>query len=368
MNLNYFLCLLATILVPVVAWGQQNGKLQIHYMSVGQGDGALLISPQGETVLFDSGILGGEDKPISYLQQLGITTIDYHITSHYHADHIGSVVEVLDAFPLQKKAIDRGGYYKSQIFTNYVNFVGSKRMTAIEGSSITLDAGTANPVRIRMVALNGNGVAGAKDENDFSLVCLVQFGQFDAVFGGDLSGEKTSKYRDIETSVAPKVGQVEVYKVNHHGSAHSSNKSWLDTIKPKIGVISCGPNTYPLPTAICLERLHDANVATYWTHLGGGGVTPVAGKDKIGGNIIIESAPGETTFTVTYSGNSVDTYSVWNPLVVAGSSANGQFAWSKRSGVYHFAGCSYVANISPSNLETGTTPPSGKQLHAGCPR
>ena len=33
-----------------------NGKLQIHFMNVGQGDGAILISPEGETVLFDNGV------------------------------------------------------------------------------------------------------------------------------------------------------------------------------------------------------------------------------------------------------------------------------------------------------------------------
>lgn len=335
-------------------------------MSVGQGDGALLISPLGETVLFDSGDRGQSDKPISYLQQLGITKIDYHIASHYHDDHIGSVVEVLDAFPLQKKAYDRGGFYKSKVFTNYMNFVGSKRTTAIEGSSITLDAGSDSPVKIRIVALNGNGVTGAKDENDLSLVCLVQFGQFDAVFGGDLSGKKTSSYKDIETSVAPKVGQVEVYKVNHHGSDHSSNQNWLDTLKPKIGVISCGPNNYPLPTASCLQRLHSVSMVTYWTDLGGGAVMPVAGRDKIGGNIIVEIAPSDTTFTVTYFGNSVDTHEVWNPIPAIGGT--GQFAWSKRSSVYHFSNCTYVSNISSSNLETGTTMPAHKQLHSGCPK
>jgi competence protein ComEC len=358
------LCLIAALVLPFVIQGQENGKLQIHYMSIGQGDGALLVSPLGETVLFDSGDRGKHDLPISYLQQLGVTKIDYHIASHYHDDHIGSAVQVLDAFPLQKKAIDRGGFYKTQTFTNYMEFVGSKRTTAIEGSSITLDAGTAHPVSIRFIALNGNGVAAAKDENDLSLVCLVQFGQFDAVFGGDLSGKKTSKYKDIETSVAPKVGQVEVYKVNHRGSAHSSNENWLDAIKPRIGIISCGPNTYPLPAPSSLQRLHNANVITYWTHLGSGAVTPVAGRDKIGGNIIVEVGRGETTFTVTYAGTNSDTYSVWNPAITP----SGGFAWSRRSDVYHFEGCQYVSNISPPNLDSGATPPLSKRLHVGCPK
>jgi len=61
-------------------------------MDVGQGDGAVLISPRGQIVLFDA----GEDmkkrdctKPASYLDQLGVTHIDYLFVSHYHFDHIG---------------------------------------------------------------------------------------------------------------------------------------------------------------------------------------------------------------------------------------------------------------------------------------
>src|SRR2546430_10171641 len=52
----------------------------------GQGMGALLISPSGETVLFDDGNVKDCDKPVSYLQQLGVTKIDYHVTSHYHSE------------------------------------------------------------------------------------------------------------------------------------------------------------------------------------------------------------------------------------------------------------------------------------------
>jgi beta-lactamase superfamily II metal-dependent hydrolase len=37
------------------AAGQANGSLQIHHMDVGQGDGAILISPGGQVVLFDAG-------------------------------------------------------------------------------------------------------------------------------------------------------------------------------------------------------------------------------------------------------------------------------------------------------------------------
>src|SRR5438046_2424788 len=89
------LCLLLLVLTFASAFGQANGKLQLHFMDVGQGEGAVLVSPQGEVVLFDNGVRGNCDKPLSYLQQLGVTKIDYHIASHYHDDHIGCTREVL---------------------------------------------------------------------------------------------------------------------------------------------------------------------------------------------------------------------------------------------------------------------------------
>ncbi len=50
-----------------------NGKLQIHHINVGQGDGILLISPLGETALFDDGDYGDCSGIKTYLQGLGIT-------------------------------------------------------------------------------------------------------------------------------------------------------------------------------------------------------------------------------------------------------------------------------------------------------
>src|ERR1051325_8161031 len=79
------LILLSTSLA---AFAQANGKLQIHFMSVGNGDGAVLISPLGEVVFFDAAF-NNCDRPAGYLRNIGITRIDYLIVSHYHLDHIG---------------------------------------------------------------------------------------------------------------------------------------------------------------------------------------------------------------------------------------------------------------------------------------
>jgi competence protein ComEC len=156
------------ILLPGLAFGQANGKLQIHFMDVGQGDGAVIISPLGESVLIDNGGLNQCGKPLAYLQQLGLTRIDYHIASHYHADHIGCTTQVLSLLPLTGFAYDRGGSYTTATYQNYVATVGDKRRTATAGASIVLDAQSATPVMLRFVAMNGNGLP-TSDENDLSL-------------------------------------------------------------------------------------------------------------------------------------------------------------------------------------------------------
>jgi beta-lactamase superfamily II metal-dependent hydrolase len=309
-----FCCVFVVIVLLSVlgAFGQANGNLQLHFIDVGQGDGALLVSPLGETILFDDGTTDDCSKPVDYLTNLGVTQIDYHIASHYHSDHIGCAAQVLGRFPLVNAAYDRGGSYSTKVFENYLSAVGSKRETAIEGMVITLDSGSRNPVTVRIAALNGNGIA-TTNENDLSIVAVIEFGNFDAVMGGDLSGFNTGSYEDIETSVAPKVGQVEVYKVNHNCSQYSSNPTWLETIHPKIGIINVGDgNSYGHPTEECLERLHNSGIKTYWTEEGAG--TPEADLDVIAGNAVVQVEPSAQNFTVSYGEDRTDEYPLWESV------------------------------------------------------
>ena len=84
------------------------------------------------------------------------------------------------------------------------------------------------------------------NENDFCLCLRIVFGKFVYVACGDLSGReiqfetKTNIYHNVESAVAPMIGEVDVYHVNHHGSRTSTNKKWCKTLKPTVAVSSCG--------------------------------------------------------------------------------------------------------------------------------
>ena len=306
-----FATVVLACLLPTSALALGNGKLQIHHIDVGQGDGTLLISPLGQTVLFDDGVYTNCTNIKNYLSGLGITTVDYHILSHYHSDHLGCIDDLAAiGITIGTTGFDRGSSYSSASYTAYVNTLGAKRVTMAKNQVVTLDAGAANPVTIRCIDLNGAGVysPSGSDENAKSLVAKVTYGAFDEVIGGDLTGDPASG-NDVETTVGPEVGDVEVYKVHHHGSRYSSNDNWLGATTPEVGIIQCGDgNTYGHPTLDALTRLHNHGVHTYWNETGAG-ATPNPTWDKVAhGTIVIQADPGASaTYTVSGPGFN-DTY------------------------------------------------------------
>ena len=191
------------------------------------------------------------------------------------------------------------------MYTAYVNTLGAKRTTIAKNQIITLDAGAANPVYIKCVDLNGAGVYSGTDENALSTVYKVSYGAFDEALGGDLSGGSSS---NVEAAVGPEMGDVEVYKVHHHGSATSTTTGWLNATTPEVGIISVGNgNSYGHPTSTALTNLHNKGVHTYWTETGAG-VAPNGSWDKVGGTIVVQANPASgAAYTVAGSGFT-DTY------------------------------------------------------------
>ncbi|MEO5617041.1 MAG: hypothetical protein ABIS67_04665 [Candidatus Eisenbacteria bacterium] len=297
---------LVALLVPAAALAQANGKLQIHHVKIGQGDGILLISPLGQKALFDDGVYTDCTEIKNYISGLGITTIDYHFTSHYHADHIGCIDDLAAiGITIGTTGYDRGSSYSSATYTNYVNTLGSKRATMAKNQVVTLDAGAANPVYLKCVDLNGAGVysPSGSDENAKSMVMKVSYGSFDEVIAGDLTGDAAGG-NDVETTVGPEVGDVEVYKVHHHGSRYSSNSNFLNAITAEVGIIQVGTgNTYGHPTADALNRMHAVNIKTYWTETGAGATPNPTWDTAANGTIVVQADPGSSQgYTVSGPG------------------------------------------------------------------
>jgi competence protein ComEC len=176
-----------------------------------------------------------------------------------------------------------------------------------------LDETSPTPVEIEVYAVNANGMA-TTNENALSLAVRIDYGSFRAEMGGDLNGDDTDGYIDVETGVAGAVGKLDVYKAHHHCSSHSSNDVWLAQTKPTIAIISAGDgNTYGHPTDDCLKRLHNAGTETYWTELGNG-ATPVPGWDTVSGTTVVSVDIAAMQYTVAH-GTKTEPYAIGGPSI-----------------------------------------------------
>ncbi|MBQ1516066.1 MAG: hypothetical protein IIZ51_09475, partial [Lachnospiraceae bacterium] len=100
------------------------------------------------------------------------------------------------------------------------------------------------------------------DENDTSLVLLLEYGEFSALFTGDLGAEREPEVLEM----LPGDGGLDVLKTAHHGSAYSTGAEFLAALRPELAVISCGAeNPYGHPSAETMARLEEAGARTVVT-------------------------------------------------------------------------------------------------------
>jgi len=116
----------------------QFSELIISYLDVGQGDSTFIQLPNGETILIDAGNKGDGSDIIGYIQGTGTDTLDYVIATHPHADHIGSMAEVIGAFNVKNEYMPKKEH-TSKAFENLLDTIEEKGLaiqTAKAGKTV----------------------------------------------------------------------------------------------------------------------------------------------------------------------------------------------------------------------------------------
>src|SRR5215207_11010528 len=104
------LCLVALLLAPFGTALAQPRNLEIYWVDVEGGAATLIVSPSGESLLFDAGWeVGDRDakRIFAAAQQAGLKKIDHFVLSHFHADHAGGIVALAKLIPIGR-CFDRG--------------------------------------------------------------------------------------------------------------------------------------------------------------------------------------------------------------------------------------------------------------------
>jgi putative cell wall-binding protein/beta-lactamase superfamily II metal-dependent hydrolase len=272
------------------------GDLTVMQLAVGQNEAALFEGPCGEAAILDAGD-GSADEISGGLSRLGATSVAWLATSHYHSDHIGDVVDLQVEIPV---VYDRGGGaagYASATYDAYYSYAQARQHIAVDiGDQLTLCTG-ADQVTFTVMSAGTDGTAAdgvaVTDENDKSLCFLVEYGDFDMATCGDINGSDEGDRADVESAVADQLGDVEVLKVNHHGSAYSSNTTFVQTVQPNVSIISVGKNTYGHPDPGAVSRLDQAGDVFTTNNPNDGSV--------VDGDVTVTTS-GTSSFTVHTSG------------------------------------------------------------------
>lgn len=284
-------CITVDSPAPLVKDAPPEKLLEIHVINVDQGDCFLIVTPSDKYILVDGGNNGkGIRYILPYLAEMNVLFLDYIVASHYDADHIGGLDEVVNGLGgssfIKNACYDHGGSFSTFTFADYISAIGNKRETLSAGSLLDIGDG----VKIKCIASNGNIPSGKAysgiDENALSVVFILEFIDFQMYFGGD------SNYL-IEPFLAPYAGDVDVYKVSHHGAGNCSCQDLLDYLKPEVSVIPVGDgNIYHHPDPGTISRLVNMNSYIYQTETGI--APPPPGKGEVSGGDMIISTDGHS--------------------------------------------------------------------------
>ncbi|SNZ15252.1 competence protein ComEC [Natronoarchaeum philippinense] len=241
-----------------------DGEVEVHVLNVGQGSSTLIVGPEGDTTLIDSGDWtdDGEDV-IAYLEAQGISRIDHLLTSHPDADHIGGHAAVIEHFETERDGI--GAVYDPGITSTSATY--DSYLDAIEEHDVPLyesragDSLNMSGVTVQLLAPPEPYLAGG-DRNENSLVVHVQFGASSFLLPGD--GEAASE-QYLQATYGDDLNST-ILAAGHHGSYSSTSEAFLETVSPKAVVISSGYDSqYGHPHEEVLTRLADRSIPTVWT-------------------------------------------------------------------------------------------------------
>ena len=226
------------------------GNLEVDYIDVGQAD-SILVRNEDQTMLIDAGTNEQGKTVVEYLNNLGVTKIDYLIGTHPHEDHIGGLDDVIKNFEI-------GSIYMPKIETTTKTF--EDVLDAIEEKGLTV----TEPKKDDVFKVGGaictimtDPILDKDNLNLSSIIIRLEYGKNSFLFMGDAETENE------ETITWPKT---DVLKVGHHGSNTSTSEEFLNQVQPKYSVIMVGKdNSYGLPKQETIDKLKNIGSTVYRT-------------------------------------------------------------------------------------------------------
>jgi len=223
--------------------GNQEKKLEVTFLDVGQGDATFIESPTGTQVLIDGGkgstVLGKLEEVMGFFDR----DIDMIVATHPDMDHVEGLVDVLNRYDVETVLLTENESDAS-VYTAFLEAVkneGAQVLYARRGQIYDLGNGNAGSTTLSILFPDRDPKK--LESNMSSIVSRLVYGDTEYLFTGDSPQE-------IEEYLVENGMQLtsDVLKAGHHGSRTSSSEVFVNAVSPSYALFSAGKdNAYGHP-------------------------------------------------------------------------------------------------------------------------
>lgn len=231
------------------------------YANGARGDATLVIFPDEKTLLIDTYDTDGAQYVADALDDHEVTKLDYIMISHYHGDHFrGLTTAALQAYITNATVFFLPQDVPNSFTELYNSMEAVKAVIENKGASIvqpitngeTYNIDDNINIEFLNVVHNDYYTMEPFDYNNCSLCAKLTFFNKSAFFSGDIATA-------AQTALKGKIGNVSVFKAQHHGSDDFQNAEFLEELDPEI-TYCC--NAYPA-TEYYYKRHFGAQMASF---------------------------------------------------------------------------------------------------------
>lgn len=246
--------LLSLLLCSAAPVGAADASFELHLLNVGQGLG-VLVKADGHALLYDGGPQEEQDNVVETLKNLGVSSLDYIVVSHYDSDHLNGSVAALKNFGCTTVL--------SPDYTvdDYIYELYQKALQANGANVIHPSQGDQYTLGNAQITVVGPSSYDAEKENNRCVAIHIQYGSTSYLLCGDAQEEEEEDIVDFGGDL-----RSDVYVINHHGSASSSKYYLLDAVQPMYAMLSCAKdNTYGHPAKSAMKRIKSMGTSLFRT-------------------------------------------------------------------------------------------------------
>lgn len=251
----------AALLLGVYAYTlqpvQADTKARVYMLDIGQGDSFLIVAANGKKLLIDGGKDSSVLSELSAVMPTGDRTIDVMIATHPDADHIGGLPSVLGRYDVGLFLTSQV-YGSSDMYKSLLKTLADKKIPSYyvrRGMSLKLDTNEIIPSTFSI--LFPDRPTTNWETNTASVVGRLDMGTSSML----LNGDSPSSIERYMVQKDPKILDVDILKLGHHGSKTSSSEEYLRATSPLLALISAGArNTYGHPAPEVVARLKSLRI------------------------------------------------------------------------------------------------------------